>query len=344
MLAVLLALASAAGFGGSDYAAGLAARRASVIRITILAEAVSVVFLILVLPLAGLRAPSLASLGWGAAGGLSGGLGALALYAGFRHAAFSVVGPLSAIGAAGFSVLAGLLLGERPGMLAMIGVALALPAIVGVSASPGSAGPGSASPGSASPGSASPGSGSPGKFSAGPAGPDAEGSGQAGAARSAPHAGAVTLGRGAGGWFRGAVHRAQPGGCRQRTVASRRGSGRCAHRGGGPGRGDRTSPATAQTSQVAGHTDRSGRRGRDDPVFLRDARWPAGGDRCADVAVPGGDHRARPGVPRRAAHRDQAGWALPGGRLGGADCHRRVCLTGPGRDSPGRGGVPRIPR
>ena len=196
MLAVLLALASAAGFGGSDYAAGLAARRASVIRITILAEAVSVVFLILVLPLAGLRAPSLASLGWGAAGGLSGGLGALALYAGFRHAAFSVVGPLSAIGAAGFSVLAGLLLGERPGMLAMVGIALALPAIVGVSASPGSAGPGSASPGSASPGS-----GSPGKFSAGPAGPDAEGSGQAGPARSAHHAAGVTWGLAAGAGF-----------------------------------------------------------------------------------------------------------------------------------------------
>ena len=196
MLAVLLALASAAGFGGSDYAAGLAARRASVIRITILAEAVSVVFLILVLPLAGLRAPSLASLGWGAAGGLSGGLGALALYAGFRHAAFSVVGPLSAIGAAGFSVLAGLLLGERPGMLAMVGIALALPAIVGVSASPGSAGPGSASPGSAGPGG-----GSPGKFSAGPAGPDAEGSGQAGPARSAHHAAGVTWGLAAGAGF-----------------------------------------------------------------------------------------------------------------------------------------------
>jgi uncharacterized membrane protein len=154
-----------------------------------------------VLPLAGLRAPSVASLGWGAAGGLSGGLGALALYAGFRHAAFSVVGPLSAIGAAGFSVLAGLLLGERPGMLAMVGIALALPAIVGVSASPGSAGPGSASPGSASPGSASPGSGSPGKFSAGPAGPDAEGSGQAGPARSGHHAAGVTWGLAAGAGF-----------------------------------------------------------------------------------------------------------------------------------------------
>ena len=48
---------------------------------------------------------------------------------------FSVAAPLSAVGAAGFSVLAGLLLGERPTGLALIGIVLALPAIVGVSAS-----------------------------------------------------------------------------------------------------------------------------------------------------------------------------------------------------------------
>lgn len=107
MLAVLLALAAAAGYGGSDYAAGLAARQASVIRVTILAEAISLVVIIAVLPLDGLRAPSLPSLAWGAAGGAGGALGALALYAGFRHAAFSVAGPLSAVGAAGFSVLVG---------------------------------------------------------------------------------------------------------------------------------------------------------------------------------------------------------------------------------------------
>ena len=65
--------------------------------------------------------------------------GALALYLGFRHAAFSVAGPISAVGAAGFSVLAGLLLGERPTALALIGIVLALPAIVGVSASAASA-------------------------------------------------------------------------------------------------------------------------------------------------------------------------------------------------------------
>ncbi len=142
MLAVLLALASAAGYGASDYTGGLAARRAGLIRITILAQGVNAALMVLVLPLAGLRAPSAGSLAWGAAAGLAGVLGALSLYAGFRHAAFSVAGPISAVGSAGFSVLAGLLLGERPGALAMIGIGLALPAIIAVSASPGSKRPG----------------------------------------------------------------------------------------------------------------------------------------------------------------------------------------------------------
>ena len=135
MTAVLLALASAVGYGGSDYCAGLAARRTSVIRVTILAEATALVLLALVLPWDGSHRPSLAALAWGAGGGIGGACGALALYLGFRHAAFSVAAPVSAVGAAGFSVLAGLALGERPGGLALTGIALALPAIVGVSAS-----------------------------------------------------------------------------------------------------------------------------------------------------------------------------------------------------------------
>jgi drug/metabolite transporter (DMT)-like permease len=69
-------------------------------------------------------------------------MGTLALFAGSRNAAFSVAGPVGAIGSAGFSVLAGLLLGERPGTLAIAGIGLALPAIVGVSASPAGSGQG----------------------------------------------------------------------------------------------------------------------------------------------------------------------------------------------------------
>ena len=137
MLAVVLALASAIGYGGSDFAAGLASRDASVIAVTLLASAVSTGLVVAALPFAASPGPSAAALAWGFAAGLGGTLGAFALYLGFRHAAFSVAGPLSAVGSAGFSVLAGLLYGERPTGMALAGIALALPAIVGVSVSAG---------------------------------------------------------------------------------------------------------------------------------------------------------------------------------------------------------------
>jgi len=135
VLAIVLALASAIGYGGSDFAAGLATRSGSVVPVTLLVSLVSAVIVAAALPFAATPAPSAAALAWGFAAGLGDTLGAFALYLGFRHAAFSVAGPLSAVGAAGFSVLAGLLLGERPNDLALAGIVLALPAIVAVSAS-----------------------------------------------------------------------------------------------------------------------------------------------------------------------------------------------------------------
>jgi drug/metabolite transporter (DMT)-like permease len=135
MLAIVLALASAISYGGSDFAAGLAARSVSVIQVTLVASAAALAAVAAAVPFAAAHPPQAAALAWGAAAGLGGTLGALALYLGFRHAAFSVAGPLSAVGTAGFSVLAGLLLGERPTALALAGIVLALPAIVGVSAS-----------------------------------------------------------------------------------------------------------------------------------------------------------------------------------------------------------------
>jgi drug/metabolite transporter (DMT)-like permease len=135
MLAIILALASAIGYGGSDFAAGLASRTASVIQVTLLACLTATVVVLVALPLAAAHRPSGASLAWGAAAGASGTLGGIALYLGFRYAAFSVAAPISAVGTAGFSVLAGLLWGERPSTVALIGIGLALPAIVSVSAS-----------------------------------------------------------------------------------------------------------------------------------------------------------------------------------------------------------------
>ncbi len=147
MLAVLLALAAAAGYGGSDYAAGLAARRASVVRVTVLAEVTSAALLMCVVPFISSQAPSLAAVLWGIAAGASGVAGAMALYLGFRHAAFSVASSVSAVGSAAFAVLAGVALGEQPGALSLAGIALALPAIVAVSAPASQPAPDEARPG-----------------------------------------------------------------------------------------------------------------------------------------------------------------------------------------------------
>ena len=137
MLAVILALVSALGYGSSDFAAGLATRAASVIQVTLLACVAACALVLAALPFSASPGPSGAALAWGAAAGGSGTLGGIALYLGFRYAAFSVAAPISAVGTAGFSVLAGLLWGERPSTLALTGIALALPAIIGVSASAG---------------------------------------------------------------------------------------------------------------------------------------------------------------------------------------------------------------
>lgn len=141
MLAVLLALASAVSYGGSDFAAGLASRKFSIITVTFLASICSLLLTLAVLPWVASPAPSAAALGWGVAAGLGGMSGALALYAGFRHAAFSVAGPLSAVSAAGLSVIVGILIGERPASMSLAGIGVALPAIALVSLTAGRPGP-----------------------------------------------------------------------------------------------------------------------------------------------------------------------------------------------------------
>ena len=157
MLAVLLALASAAGYGASDFAAGVASRQASVLVVTFLATVSALALTLLVLPWLATRAPSAAALGWGAAAGLGGMAGAIALYVGFRHAAFSVAGPLSAVSAAGLSVIAGVVLGERPSARSLAGIAVALPAIVLVSLTAAPPGPEDPAPAASVPAASVPG-------------------------------------------------------------------------------------------------------------------------------------------------------------------------------------------
>jgi drug/metabolite transporter (DMT)-like permease len=161
MLAVVLALVSAIGFGSSDFTAGLAARATSVIRVTLLDQLTSSALVLLIVPWVGARRLSLASAGWGSAAGVAGVAGAMVLYLGFRNAEFSVASTLSAVGSAVLSVVAGLLFGERPSALALTGIVLALPAIAAVSASAPSAPGAPGAPGASSAPSAPGASGAP---------------------------------------------------------------------------------------------------------------------------------------------------------------------------------------
>jgi drug/metabolite transporter (DMT)-like permease len=134
-MGILLALAAAVLYGSSDFGGGLASRHLGPLRVSIVGTATATVLAWATLAVVGGPGPSLRAVAWGLVSGLAGGAGTLMLYRGLARGQMSVVGPLSALGAAVVPVLAGLALGERPSLLAVGGVVVALPAIVLVAAS-----------------------------------------------------------------------------------------------------------------------------------------------------------------------------------------------------------------
>lgn len=134
-MGIVLGLAAALLYGSSDFAGGVAARRLGSLRVTVVGAAVATALAWAVLFASNGPGPSVHAVAWGLASGLAGGAGTLVLYRGLARGQMSVVGPVSAVGAAVVPVAAGVALGERPGPLVIAGVVVALPAIVLVAAS-----------------------------------------------------------------------------------------------------------------------------------------------------------------------------------------------------------------
>jgi drug/metabolite transporter (DMT)-like permease len=134
-MGILLGLTAALLYGGSDFGGGVASRRFGPLRVTMIGSAVATALAWATLILAGGPGPSVRAVAWGLASGLAGGIGTLVLYRGLARGQMSVVGPVSAVGAAVVPVGAGVALGERPSLLAVAGVLVSLPAIVLVAAS-----------------------------------------------------------------------------------------------------------------------------------------------------------------------------------------------------------------
>jgi drug/metabolite transporter (DMT)-like permease len=134
-MAVLLALASALAYGLSDFIGGLVARRTSAWSVAVvgsLTAAACTAALAVLVP----GDPGAADLAWAVLAGLGSGAGAGFLYRGFAAGRMGVVAPVSAVGAAVVPLLVGVISGERPAILAWVGIAAALPGIWLVSREP----------------------------------------------------------------------------------------------------------------------------------------------------------------------------------------------------------------
>ncbi|WP_239569162.1 DMT family transporter [Geodermatophilus bullaregiensis] len=133
---MLLALASAVVYGIADFCGGLASRRAAAVAVVTASQAAGLVALVPLLPVLG-GDPGRADLLWGAAAGTAGAAALLLFYRALADGVMSVVAPVTAVSAAALPVLGGLLLGERIGPLAALGIVLALGAVVLVAAEGG---------------------------------------------------------------------------------------------------------------------------------------------------------------------------------------------------------------
>lgn len=120
------------GYGVSDFVGGVASRRVAALRVVIVSYPFSLVIVLIVAPFVGGQI-SLVPILWGLASGVAGGLAVWWFYLALASGPMAVVSPLTAVLVAGIPVIVGFAIGERPGALAFVGIALALIAVLLVS-------------------------------------------------------------------------------------------------------------------------------------------------------------------------------------------------------------------
>ncbi|GAA4098410.1 hypothetical protein GCM10022214_73640 [Actinomadura miaoliensis] len=138
MIALLLALGSSLAYGCADFLGGLGARKAHVLRTVMVAAPASLVVELLLWPVLG------ASFGtgvlvWGAASGVASAAAFTLLYRTLAIGPMNVLSPVTALVSAVLPVAVGLVQGEHLSAAGLVGLPLALVAVVLVSAGHGAA-------------------------------------------------------------------------------------------------------------------------------------------------------------------------------------------------------------
>ena len=129
-MAIVLGLAAALTYGAGDFVGGLVSRRAPVLSVVYLSQIAGSLLLAASVPFLVDSGPTGGALAWGAASGVAGSAGVLFLYKGLATGRMSVVAPITSVEAAVVPVLWGLGTGERPSLVALGGVVVALVAVL----------------------------------------------------------------------------------------------------------------------------------------------------------------------------------------------------------------------
>ena len=132
-MTALLATAAAALFGTSDFLGGLASRRVSAIIATLAAQAVGLTIFVVVTLAWPSSSATPRDLQYGALAGLAGGVGVLSLYAGLAAGRMSVVAPVTAALSGSLPALVSFARGEVVRPVGLLGLGLALVAVMLVS-------------------------------------------------------------------------------------------------------------------------------------------------------------------------------------------------------------------
>lgn len=135
-MAVLLGLLAAITYGSADFLGGLATKRNPATRVALISQVFGFGVYLIALPLLPEGRFTGEAWLWGGLAGLTGGVGLAFLYRGLAHGRMSVVAPITAVIAAILPVAFGLLTGERPSTLQLVGIGVAIPAIALVSSVP----------------------------------------------------------------------------------------------------------------------------------------------------------------------------------------------------------------
>jgi drug/metabolite transporter (DMT)-like permease len=132
VLAVALSLASSVSWGISDFMGGLQSRKHHVLVVVLLSQAAGLILAFVALPVFQDHPMGSGDLALAAAAGAAGAIGLIGFYGAMSIGTISVVTPIAAMGVV-VPVAVGLARGEQPSAIQLIGIAVAMVAVVVIS-------------------------------------------------------------------------------------------------------------------------------------------------------------------------------------------------------------------